>query len=79
MALRVVTWPMGYIIVAKGAQTLFFATELAWTAVNVGLSWLFVSRFGVAGAGIAFFASYVFQPTMIYAVAPSRQAFAGRP
>ena len=42
MALRVVTWPMGYIIVAKNRQMLFFAAELAWTVVNVGLSWLCV-------------------------------------
>src|ERR1700731_5511528 len=33
MALRVISWPMGFIIIAKGAQSLFFWSELAWTVV----------------------------------------------
>ena len=41
MALRVITWPMGYIIIAKGEKRLFFLTELAWTVVNISLSWIF--------------------------------------
>jgi PST family polysaccharide transporter len=34
--LQVITWPMGFIIVAKGEQNIFFWAELAWTVVNVG-------------------------------------------
>ena len=45
MTLRVITWPMGFIIVAKGEKKLFFLTELAWTVVNVGLSWICVRIF----------------------------------
>jgi antigen flippase len=66
MALRVITWPMGFIILAKGAQTLFFVTELAWTVVHVGLAWICVQSVGLPGAGIAFFGSYVFHGLMIY-------------
>ena len=68
MALRVITWPMGYIIVAKGEQTIFFWTELAWTVVNVGLSWLCIKSFGLTGAGVAFFGSYVFHAVLIYPI-----------
>jgi PST family polysaccharide transporter len=68
MALRVITWPMGFIIVARGEQTLFVLTELAWTCVNVGLTWVCVGSFGVTGAGIAFFGSYVFHGMMIYPI-----------
>jgi enterobacterial common antigen flippase len=68
MALRVITWPIGYIVVATNQRLVFFATELAWTLANVGLSWLCVGWFGLAGAGIAFFASYVFHAVLIYAV-----------
>jgi antigen flippase len=68
MALRVVSWPMGFIIVAKAQQTWFFLTEVAWTAVNVGLAWLCLRRFGLVGVGTAFFLSYVFHAFMIYAV-----------
>jgi PST family polysaccharide transporter len=66
--LQVITWPMGFIIVAKGEQTLFFWAELAWTVVNVGLSWLCITSFGLNGAGIAFFGSYVFHGLMIYPI-----------
>jgi PST family polysaccharide transporter len=68
MALRVLTWPMGYIIIAKGDQRLFILTELAWTVVNLGLSYAFVRSFGLAGAGIAFFLSYLFHAAMIYPI-----------
>ena len=68
MALRVITWPMGFIIMAKGKQNILFWTELAWTIVNVGLSWTFVRYFGLKGAGIGFFGSYVFHGFMIYPI-----------
>src|SRR5436853_5685838 len=29
MALRVIAWPMGFIVLAKGAQKIFFWTEIA--------------------------------------------------
>lgn len=67
--LQVISWPMGFIIVAKGKQNLFVASEVAWTAVAVSLAWLCVKRFGVDGAGIAFFGSYVFHSFLSYAIA----------
>lgn len=68
MAIRVITWPMSFIIVAKGERGLFFWTDLAWTIVNVGLTWICVRSFGLKGAGIAFFGSYVFHGLMIYPI-----------
>jgi PST family polysaccharide transporter len=68
MTLRVITWPMGFIILAKGESKFFFLTELAWTVVNVGLSWICVRSFGLNGAGIAFFGSYLFHGLMIYPI-----------
>ncbi|MDT3680726.1 MAG: O-antigen translocase [Burkholderiaceae bacterium] len=68
MALRVVTWPLGYILVAKGRQMLFVGTDLAWTFVNVILTWYCVRRFGLAGAGLAFFGSYVFHFLVVYPI-----------
>jgi PST family polysaccharide transporter len=59
---------MGFIIVAKGKQKLFFWSEVAWTVVNVGLSWICISVFGLKGAGIAFFASYVFHWLLVYPI-----------
>jgi antigen flippase len=66
--LQVVTWPMGFIIVAKAKQVLFIGCELAWTIVSLGLAWLCVSHFGLDGVGIAFFGSYIFHGFLIHAV-----------
>jgi enterobacterial common antigen flippase len=68
IALRVITWPMGFIIVAKNMQVIFFGAELAWTVVSVGLAWICIKSFGLNGAGIAFFGSYVFHGLMIYPI-----------
>jgi antigen flippase len=68
MTLRVISWPMGIIIVAKGVQKLFIFSELAWTVVYLGLAWVCVSALGLKGAGIAFFGSYVFHVVMIYVI-----------
>jgi O-antigen/teichoic acid export membrane protein len=68
MALRVIAWPMGFIILAKGVQTIFFWTELAATAVHVGLAFLLVSYFGLTGATMAFFGLYVWHGILIYLI-----------
>ena len=68
MALRVLTWPIGYIVVAKNRQVAFFAIELAWTVVNVALTWVCVDMFGLNGAGIAFFGSYIFHGVVVYPI-----------
>lgn len=66
--LQVITWPMGFIIVAKGKQTLFLVSEIAWTVVAIGLAYACVAFFGLNGAGIALFASYVFHGILIYPI-----------
>ena len=66
--LQVISWPMGFIIVAKGKQNLFIFSEVAWAVVSLGLAWTCIRYFGVSGAGIAFFASYIFHAFMTYAL-----------
>lgn len=75
MMLRITSWPMGFIIVAKGAQNTFFWTEVAATVVHVGLAWLFVSLFGLTGAGVAFFGLYVWHTLLIYAIVRTMSGF----
>jgi antigen flippase len=67
-ALQVITWPMGYIIVAKGRQNLLIFCEVAWAVASLILAWACINRFGLNGAGIAFFLSYVFHFFLIYPV-----------
>ena len=66
MLLRVVAWPMGFIILAKGAQRIFFWTEVAATIVHVGLAWLLLGVVGLTGAGLAFVGLYVWHGLLIY-------------
>jgi antigen flippase len=75
MTLRVISWPMGYIIIAKGVQNLLIFSEVAWTAVYLGLAWVCVNAFGLKGAGIAFFGSYVFHVAMIYVMVRKLSGF----
>ena len=68
MTVRVIVWPMGFLIIAKGKRMLFFLTEAAWTFANVTLAYAFVSLFGVSGAGIAYFASYISHALIVYTI-----------
>jgi PST family polysaccharide transporter len=69
MMLRVIAWPLGFILLAKGERNLFFWSEFASTAAYTGLVWACLSGFGLKGTGIAFFGGYVFYGCLIYAIA----------
>ncbi len=75
MMLRIVAWPIGFIVLAKGAQKIFFWTEVAATVVHVALSWILVKAFGPVGAGIAFFGLYVWHGILIYWIARRQTGF----
>jgi PST family polysaccharide transporter len=79
--LQVITWPMGFIIVAKGRQNLFFVSELAWTIVAISLAWFCVRvrSYGLNGAGMAFFGSYVFHWLLIYPIVRRLSGFRWAP
>lgn len=57
---RVASWPMGFILLAKGNSKVFFWTEFASSVVHVALLWIGVRLWGVTGAGVAFFGLYIF-------------------
>lgn len=79
MALRVVTWPLGYILVAKGKHNLFVAADLIWTLTNILLTWLCVRWFGLVGAGIAFFAAYIAHFFIVYPMCRKASGFRWTP
>jgi PST family polysaccharide transporter len=66
MALRVIAWPMGYVVLAKGVRGIFFWTEVAATVVHVGLAFVLVQPFGLAGATMAFAGLYIWHSLLIY-------------
>src|SRR5690606_34129901 len=65
MLLRVMAWPLGFLILAKGKQQMFFWTEVAATVVHVGLAYLLINTFGFAGASIAFVVYYLCHGAML--------------
>jgi PST family polysaccharide transporter len=68
MMLRVASWPMGFILLAKGARWLFFWSELVTATVSLGLVWLGVKYVGLNGTGMAFFGTYIFYWFVVYAI-----------
>jgi antigen flippase len=64
--LKVCAFPIGFIILAKGAGKLFLMTETLTYCVSVGLSWLCLQWFGLVGAGVAFFGMYAFCFLIVY-------------
>lgn len=69
MALRVISWPVGGIVIAKNRQIAFFAIDAAWAGFNVAATWWCLRIFGLNGAGIAFLLSYVFHLMLVYPTA----------
>jgi PST family polysaccharide transporter len=68
MALRVAVWPMGYIVLAQGANAIFFWTEVAATVVHVGLGLTLARWFGVTGAAMGFVGLYIWHGLLIYII-----------
>ncbi len=64
MLLRVFSWPMAFVMMAKNAQKLFFWTELLSNAFYIVMVWFGVEKFGLNGVGVAFVILYA-----VYAVA----------
>jgi PST family polysaccharide transporter len=66
--LQVVTWPMGFIIVAKARQNLFLVSEILWAILATGLAWTCITLWGLNGSGIAFFLAYVAHWIIVYPI-----------
>jgi antigen flippase len=69
MLLRVSSWPLGFIILARGERGIFFWTDLLCNSLNLALVWVGVKQWGLAGAGIAFCGANVFNLACNYVLA----------
>jgi enterobacterial common antigen flippase len=68
MMLRVASWPMAYMLIARGERKVYFWTELLANGLFIYLIWAGLTLFGLKGSGIAFFALYAAYWTGIYLV-----------
>lgn len=78
-ALQVVSWPMGFIIVAKGEKATLMWTELSWAVIHIVFAWVGLHYMGLAGAGMAFFLSYVFHTMVVYVLSARLTGFRWSP
>ena len=76
MTLKVITWPMGTLIIAKGAQGRFLATDVVWAVSWVGMAWWWIEPFGLEGIGMAFLAAYALQALLLWPLARQLSGFA---
>lgn len=56
---RAVSWPMAYLLLAKGMGRLFLASEIMAVALHVALAYVLATKLGLIGAAIAFAALYL--------------------
>jgi len=66
---RVISWPLGFILLAQGRGKLFFCLELFTGLLYLGLMWGCGQRWGLTGTGIAFMLLYVIYTGMMIGVA----------
>lgn len=57
--LKVVSWPMGFILLAKGKGKLFFITEALFFVVYLISSYMLFPIFGLDGTGMGYFFAYI--------------------
>lgn len=76
---RLISAPICFILLAKGAKRWFFWTELLANGVHLGLTWIGIQVFGLAGTGIAFFGLYAFHVLLIFGVVRRMTGFSWAP
>ena len=66
--LKVISWPMGFLLLAKDRGSYYIFTELLWNALFLATIWLLWDRSGIESTGIAFLVGYLVFTGVIYAI-----------
>ena len=74
-ALKIVSWPLGFTILAAGAGRTFLITEVVAGAVFPLATWVLLPFVGVQASGLSFMAMYVVYLPIIYVLARRRTGF----
>jgi PST family polysaccharide transporter len=65
--IRVISWLMSYIILAKAMTKIFLFTETIFAISSVSLTYFFVDKYGIEGASIAFaINAFIYLLTILY-------------
>lgn len=63
---KVASWPLGFILLAKGYRKTFFLSELLWNSLYTALVYFYLDFFGVQVTGYAFAVSYFIYFFVLY-------------
>lgn len=65
---RVLSWPLGFVMLALGKGKWFFLTETSFNALHLALIWTGLMLLGLEGTAVAFFLLYIIYTAAVYAV-----------
>ena len=65
---RIVSWPLGFVVLAKGKGKTFFFCELTMHLFHLSALWICTNVWGLVGAGVAFALLYLFYTLLMLAV-----------
>lgn len=57
--LKLLTWPMGFVVLASGRSGLFIYTQFVWNAVFMLCLYFLLSRIGLLAVGVGFCVAYL--------------------
>lgn len=77
--LKVISWPLGFIILAAGAGRTFMLSETAAMAVFVSGTWLTLPWLGIQATGVSFLLMYIVYLPLVYWLACRRTGFRWQP
>jgi len=63
---KVISWPLGFILLAKGKGKLFLASEIISLSVYLGTAYTLFPFFGLEAIGIAFLVQYIIYLPVVY-------------
>jgi len=75
VVLRIATWPLGYILLAKGAAKTYFFSETITNVAYILLIGVGIKYYGLAGSGMAFLGMYALYIVLIYFITARMTGF----
>lgn len=66
---RVISWPIGFILLAKGCTNIFAVTETAFNGLHLLFVWIGLKYYGIVGVAIAFAVMYALYCVTVLGVA----------
>ncbi|SHF80862.1 O-antigen translocase [Dysgonomonas macrotermitis] len=72
---KLLSWPLGFILLAKGKGAIYFATEMLYLLVYLGSTYLLYPYFGFDAVGIAYLLGYVIYLPVVFVIGKKLTGF----